>query len=99
MPRQRWSEQEELSASNDYTRRWGESNTDTAVGTRGHTTNRASTRRWGGNNDGAFIKKKKMTMTIDDLVIGTCAYDAIVKQITYSKQLKTKQRDKKLSTM
>ena len=59
MPRQRWSEQEELSASNDYTRRWGESNTETAVGTRGHTRNRASTRRWGGNNDGAFIKKKK----------------------------------------
>jgi hypothetical protein len=34
-----------------------------------------------------------MTMTIDDLVIGTCAYDAIVKQITYSKQLKTKHVD------
>ena len=93
MPRQRWSEQEELSASNDYTRRWGESNTETAVGTRGHTTNRASTRRWGGNNDGAFIKKKKMTMTIDDLVVGTCAYDAIVKKITYSKQLKIKHVD------
>ena len=33
--------------------------------------------------DGKFTKKK---MTIDDLVIGTCAYDAIVKKITYSKQ-------------
>ena len=98
MPRQRWGEQEERSASHasstssgglDYTRRrWRENNNNetsqTAVGKkRDHATNMASTMTLSDIIDGKFTKKK---MTIDDLVIGTCAYDAIVKKITYSKQ-------------